>query len=250
MRKISWWAKQNPWKARVTIAILYVLITASALYMAGNLLALSIQASGWLLFAALALFAGGALYYPYKKRRNTYPPTFNFYARQKTCDWMLAFSAFLLVGFIGNTSGNPFFFSGIIKGASTGSISLAPVPVPAKEGKKSSVTFKPTKSERKALLKELKKLLRQSLHDQRERDINKGTRVSLLILSIIGGVVLSMLLATISCSLACSGADTLAILVLAFGTAAIVGLLVLTIRGIYHRYPKVLVPAGSTGNAT
>ncbi|MEO5996470.1 MAG: hypothetical protein ABIN89_07065 [Chitinophagaceae bacterium] len=237
MRKISLWARQNPERARFSIVIIHILITVSGILAGKNLQELGIQASGFLFCTTLLLFISGVLYYPGKKQKNKYPVTFNFYRRQKTCDWMLAFSTFTVACFISNVPGNPFIFSGILKGAAITAITPAPV-VTVDKGKIPSLNLKPTRAERKALIKELKKLLRESFQKQKGKDKNHASRIALVILTIVGGVLLTGLLAGLACNVACNGSETAAVFVLFFGAAGIAGLMILTIRAIFKYYPK------------
>jgi hypothetical protein len=242
MKNISWWARKHVWASRIGILIIYVIITLLAVSAGNNLNALNIHISDYLLASALLLFILGALFYPVKKQKNNYP--FNFYTRQKLCDSLLGFSTFLVVSFVVDAPHHSFSFVESIRGASIISIpaDLTRDSNSLKDARKLPVTFRQTKAQRKALLKELKAVLRQSLHNPRVKDLNSGTRITLVVFSIIGAVGLSALLAGLACNIACTGSGTLAVFVAVFGAVAIATLLIVTIRAIYHRYPKVLVP--------
>jgi hypothetical protein len=88
--------------------------------------------------------------------------------------------------------------------------------------------------ERKQLLKEQVKAIKQA------KDMSKGAKAALIILSIMVALGLLALVAALACDLSCGGSDTAALLVAVGGTALIVFLLMLTIKAINKksREPK------------
>lgn len=236
MIKISYWARQNPSITRVLIFFTHILLCVLGILMGKNLLAAGIQVSSFLLITTLVLFMSGILFYPTKKQRSGFPVVLNFYYRQKLCDWMLAFSLFLIAGFISNSSGNPFILSGFTKGAAVTTSSVSSLP--EGDGKGPKIKLHYTKAERKAMLKELKKVLKESLRKDKDQQNKNATRIALVILAIIGAVGLGILVAAVSCNILCNGSEAGAAIVLILGAGAIAVLLTLTIKAIARAYPR------------
>ena len=82
----------------------------------------------------------------------------------------------------------------------------------------------------KAALSEIRKAYRQD---------KNGKRITLVTLSIVIAVILTFLLAALSCEIACSGAEALAIIVFISGLAGIIFGLVGVIKSINRKYKKL-----------
>lgn len=203
--------------------------------MGKNLLAMGLQLNGFLLWAALILYSCGVLFYPPAKKHVDIKAFLTFYARRKKFDWMLAFSTFLAVSFIGNSPGSPFIFSEYLNGATMEKTSI--VPVPKHNNDKNTFKLTSTRAERKAIFKEFKKVLKESLRRENGSN-NNATRITLVVLTIIGGVFLSLLVAGIACSLACNGNETLAVMVAVLGITGAILLMVAVIKAIIRKYPR------------
>jgi hypothetical protein len=71
-----------------------------------------------------------------------------------------------------------------------------------------------------------------------QKDDEQAARIAWVILSIIGAVGLTVLLAGLACNIACGGAEALAVLVFIAGLTGIVVLLVFVLKKIKHHYKQ------------
>lgn len=157
-----------------------------------------------------------------------------FYARQKTCDFLLAFSTFLILIYIGNRpavlfQSSPFSYASntmtkIVPGDSSltsyKSIREFSASIRDKEGK---------------LLKwkERKNLLKEQVRSIKKADtLSEGGKAGLIVLSVLVAIGLLALVAGLACNLSCNGSEGAAALVGIGGTALIIFLLFLVIKGI------------------
>ena len=235
MIKLSYWARKNPWTGRISIVLIHVLLCWCGYLLGKNLLALGLQLSSYLLWSALLLYTFGVLFYPAAKKNLDIQEFLTFFARRKKFDWMLAFSTFLVVSFVGNSPGSPFIFSQYLNGATINNTSIGPVPKNAEI--KSPFKLTTTRAERKAMFKEFKKVLKESLRKEKGSN-NNATRITLVVLTIIGGVFLALLAAGIACSLSCNGNETLAVFVAVFGITGAVFLTLAVVKAIIKKYPR------------
>ncbi|GAB4108982.1 MAG: hypothetical protein OHK0057_18600 [Thermoflexibacter sp.] len=97
------------------------------------------------------------------------------------------------------------------------------------------VNKKATKREiRQEYRKAVKNIVKQILQDWKKQ--SSGAKVILIILSVFLALVVFLMLAALSCSIACAGNEVLATLVLLGGTALIVWGSVVLIRSIVRKY--------------
>ena len=99
---------------------------------------------------------------------------------------MVAFSTFLAVGFIGNSPGSPFIFSEYLNGATMDKTSIGPVP--KNNDKKNKFKLTSTRAERKAMFKEFRKVLKESLRRENGSN-NNATRITLVVLTHIAAIL-------------------------------------------------------------
>jgi hypothetical protein len=94
--------------------------------------------------------------------------------------------------------------------------------------------------------KERKKLLKHQIREiKKANDPSKGEKVLLVILSILVALGLLYLVAALSCSIACSGSEAIALLVAIGGTAGVILLLIFVIRAIYGKRRKKKEPVST-----
>ena len=114
MRKISLWAKNHKWQARVSIVIIFILLNALGILIGRLLHQLNIVFPPALLYIFTGVFLSLFFIYP---QRNVKRRTLNrkqFYAWQKSCDFLLATSTLLLVCFLGNRPEKFFFNTSVV----------------------------------------------------------------------------------------------------------------------------------------
>jgi hypothetical protein len=100
---------------------------------------------------------------------------------------------------------------------------------------------KSIKDEKGKLLKwkERRKLLKAQIQGiKSSSDLTPTAKTLLTILSVIVAIGLLYLVAALSCSLSCNGSDAAAVLVGVGGTALVIFLVIIVIRGIYGKHKK------------
>ena len=238
MKQLSLWAKNNSRKARLIIIVSHILILLLAWFTGSEISGLSDELPGYLKIIFVLVFIITAFIYPVKKNNPGYS-----YAKQKTCDFLLALSTFGMMTGIA-ASGEIKFGSLSPLYASTPSAinnnkkdpTAEQILASLKHRDKSSLT----RAEKRILKAEFKKQLKIWTLAKISGNKQQGDNAGLIILAIIGAVGLFFLVAALSCSLACNGSDAAAIVVLLLGTAAIVLALIAIIRSINRKKRKWL----------
>ena len=217
MKSISKWAHGHKWSSRLIIIFLIYPVLNIFGWILGGMISLEGWQfnEGWYYLLAI-LFILVAANYPRGSKRHTLK---NFYFRRKISDSLLATLSFCFIVLSGNRSGY------------TESI-VAPVFATVKN-LSAATTEKPSvKKEKKALKKLFKKLL------HKYRKASDGEKVLLIILTIVVALALIYLLAALSCSIACGGAEGLAYVVFTLGLGGIVFGVVRVIRSISRKSRK------------
>ena len=235
MKQLSLWARKNPRKARLIIIVSHLLILLLAWFTGREISALSDELPGYLKIIFVLVFIIAAIIYPVKSK-----PGY-LYAKQKTCDFLLALSTFGMVTGIA-ASGEISFGSLSPLYASTPSAinnnkkdpTAEQILASLKHRDKSSLT----RAEKRILKTEFKKQLKIWTFAKITGNKEEGSKAGLVILAIIGAVGLFFLVASLSCSLSCNGSDAAAIVVLLLGTAAIVLGLLAVLRAIKKKKRK------------
>ena len=243
MKKISRWGKDHKRSARIIIVTSFVLLTGLGI-LAGTLLnTLDISIPEAVLFLFIAVAAAGFIFYPSRsfkeqKSRSVY------YLRQKSCDLLLAGSTFLLVVCVANQPGHLFRWVQPLQATTAGGTSL-PKDSTVKTYKSIAAFAASMKDDngKPLKLKERKKLLKEQVRAiQHAKEPSKGVKVLLIILSVIVAAALIIGVASLACSISCSGSEALAIVVGVLGTALVIWLLIAVIRSITGKKKKVKDP--------
>ncbi|MBA2500508.1 MAG: hypothetical protein H0V30_12335 [Chitinophagaceae bacterium] len=235
MRKISYWARRHIMLTRLLIGLLYIVINLLGLFLGDLLFSADIILTILFIYLPIGLLFTGVLIYPSKERKNSYK---NFYRQQKTADLLLAVSTFLFIVYGGNsinrTSYNSFSGAYAITFSHAPPTSVASTAIAHPDASADKMIKKPLSK------KELRKNLKSKWKEFRKqyKESTKGEKAALIILSIIIAVGLVYLMAALSCGIACSGSEGLAIVVGILGTGLIIFLLVRVIQRI-NRGPRV-----------
>jgi hypothetical protein len=235
MKKLSYWAKQNIWKARLIIITAHLLLIVLAWFTGKKFLSIGIELPGFMLYLFLFVYLAAVFTYPSLKRtaRNKYGA---FYYKQKACDFMLAASTFgMILVLAGNKNLPAQLFQPLV--GSTVSISTTENKTAAEilESLKYRDKSTLTRPEKRILKQEFKNQLKIYAAAKLSGNKKASGEAGLIILAIIAALGLLFLVASLSCSLSCNGSDGAAIAVVLLGTAAIVLGLVFVIRGINKR---------------
>lgn len=173
-----------------------------------------------------------------------------FYVRQKTCDGLLAASTFCMIVCLSNQPGEIFNYSASVNAA---------VPVNSYLPKDSTVVKKhksiagfaaslKDESGKSLVWKEKKKLLKEQVRAiKSNKEMSRGSKVALIILSVLVAAGLLALVLALACDLSCNGSEAAAILVGVGGTALIVFLLLVAIRAITGRKKKSKIGKAKPG---
>ena len=240
MKQISIWAKANQATARLIIVMIHLGLAFLGI-LAGWLLVktnLNIFAFGF--YPALLVYILAFFVYPLRAGSRQFKNKHKIYTLQKSCDFTLAFCAFCMICFI---SGNCF---------STDSERLTSTlvnQVSASRGKDStaediirSLKYRSknelTRPEKKILKHEFFKQLKLYAKAKVKGNNLVAAKAFLIILTLAAAVGLAYLLAGLACSLSCSGAEGLAVLVALVGLAGIIIGSVALIRAILRMSKK------------
>lgn len=224
MKNISRWARRHPLRARLLIGVCYIILNASAFIGADLLAAEGIRiATGTLYLTATLLFSLVVAYPGSFTKRSGAP-----YTKRKIFDTTLAFTSFLLIGMVANRHLTERNNHALIQPYS-GSMAYALKPsVSAGAAPWIRLKSKPLKLHKKGIINKVRSFYLAQ---------KNGKKTGLVILVIVLAVAAFALLGALACSVACGGAEGLAIALLILGTGFIVTIVAIILRGIYKRQP-------------
>lgn len=220
MRSISYWASKHVWTTRfIIIFLIYPLLNISGWFI-GDILAFNgfVINQAWcyvLSFFILFLF----LIYPYKKDKARYRL---YHAWKKTIEVLMICTTFCLIAVRGNSFDSGSGTNLIATSGYASAIKNNVEPSPKKLAK-----------ETKNSIKKFVKNLRNKYKNASKRD-----KTGSIILAVLGALALIFLLILLSCSLACAGAEGLALAVFIIGLGAVIFGLVRVINRINRGKPK------------
>lgn len=220
MRQISGWALQHKMAARVLIFLSYLLLNACAFLLGSTIDPL---AAGITWLVALP-FLIALLLYPERNRKSGYR---NFYRTQKTCDLVLVACSFLLIVATASRYDAPRM------PAQDAAVAAMKAPEVKKPGKKRITVQLGAKGFFSKHWNKIKTHVREIR--AAVRNPGGAGKAALILLTIVVALALLYLVAALSCSIACSGAEGLAFTVALLGTGGVVFLTVVVIRRILHR---------------
>ena len=240
MTKLSLWAKHHPSKARIVIVLLHLLLNMLAVYTGVTLLQLNLIIPASAVYITILLFFTAVFLYPSAQQRNIRFNKRRLYIIRKSCDFTLCACSFVLVCFVANN-----YFNNNSSGASF----TAGAAVYTKGDKKpgaaeiiASLAYRDkstlTRSEKRILRNEFKLQLKVYAKAKLTKDDEAAAKAIFIILSIIGAVGLSFLLAGLACSISCNGSEAGAIVVMILGLTAIICLLIVVIKKIKSHKKK------------
>lgn len=240
MKKLSVWAKNHKQSARIAIVISFLLIITTGIITGTLLNELGIIIPASALIVILCIYFISILAYP-SLRQKTKIAADRFYQWQKTCDFTLALSGFLIIVYVSNGDFRALRNIPVQNATAASSTSLPGDSSSQKTYKSISAFSASLKNEegKKLRLKERKKLLKEQVKAiKNSTDMSKGGKIALIILSVIVALGLLSLVASLACGLSCNGSAAGAILVAIGGTALVVYLLIITIRAINGKKRK------------
>jgi hypothetical protein len=244
MKKISHWAKDHVWPARIIIILSTLLLVALGIITGLLLYDIQFILPALVVVFSSLLYAAGFLFYPNRKNSTVRVS----YRRQKTCDLLLAGSVFLMLAYLGNHPRQILDYSSPFTPASANSSSL-PKDSSLKTYKPLDVFSASMKDKDGKMLKwkERKKMLKEQVRAIRHsKEPSDGAKVALIVLSVLVALGLLYLVAALSCSISCGGSGVLAAIVLVGGVGLVVFLLITVIRKILGKKKKEKNPKPET----
>lgn len=239
MKKISTWAKHHKWPARFLIVISFIFLNIAGILTGTLLDELNFTIPAAVLTLSFLAYFFGIIFYPSKSERKKLTSNL-FYKKQKTCDFILAASTFMMLVCISNNGFRNLHYFPALQ-ASTYSKPVLPTDSTVKTYKSFTAFLASLKNENGKSLhwKEKKKLLKEQIRAvKRSDELSTGAKILLITLSVIVALGLTYLVAALACNLSCSGSDALAILVGLGGTALITILLIITLNAIMGKKKK------------
>ncbi|MBL7740945.1 MAG: hypothetical protein JNK14_17115 [Chitinophagaceae bacterium] len=228
MRKISLWAKLHRPAAVISLIFIKLLLLLAAYFIGRSLQDMNIHIPAVFCAVVVILFISAIIFYP--RRGNGILTKKQFYALQKSCDYAIALFTFIMATVLVNTN-----FTLTYPAASSATTSITTNP-PTAEEILASLQYRDKKSltrqEKRILKQEFKHQLKVFVKAKLAGKKDDSDKALLIILTIIGAVGLLFLVAALSCSIACNGAEGLAIAVAILGVTAIVLGVVAIIRSI------------------
>ena len=241
MYRLSLWAHLHVWSARFLIIAANLFLLALGWLLGHQWTAIGVAISPMVFYTGALLALLGFFAYPSKRRKKGFK---HFYAVQKTCDGLLATGAFVMMMCTAQQNAMPPSW-----GMQAQATELAVQPVPSTAKQKTSFFKKVTGQLAYSLgfNKGMGKKLKANWQQLRlvYKDISKGGKVALIILSILVGAGLIFLALALACGIACNGSGALALLVALGGIGLVIFLLVKIIDRIQKgpKTPKVQEPA-------
>lgn len=235
MQSLSNWAKHHLYKARLLLIIGQMLLAIGAFMMGAIFSSLPYFSAEIFKFIGLSLFFIGLVFYPIKNTKWRFLQY--SYLRQKGMDGLLIFSSLFLFFGMGQQ---------LMKAPTTGRIGVTQTQtwraelvvhsrttnISPKASKK--ITRKQMRLERKQLRRHFKKMIKQN-----KKELSEGMKAFLIIGTLLLASLLLALVAVLSCSLACSGMDILAVITVGGGAPLIITLAVLAIRRVLGKTRKM-----------
>jgi hypothetical protein len=239
MKKISGWAKDHVWSARIIIILSILVINALAIITGVLIRSLGVTVPIPLVLLFACLYAIGFIAYPARELKGKTLSAASFYIRQKSCDLLLVGATFLMIAGLSTRPDRLFRYGQSLYASSASTPSL---PGDSLRTYKSIPAFIASMKDEKGNTlkwKERKKLLREQVKAiKRSAEPSEGGKIALIILSVIGALLLIYAVAALACSLSCGGSDALAIVVAIGGTALVVWLLLVVIKSITGKKKK------------
>lgn len=238
MKNISIWAKHNRTKALGVAILLHIVISYCFFYVGALLLTKKIILPFSMVYLSGILFLTSYLFYPIKNvQQGIFKRTF---FKEKKCQLVAMVGAAVLMVFIGNHSTKSAFLE-MNRAPEYSAITVAvDIQQESRGGKKSKVEKRAHRQLIKKTKRQLRKRIRKNVRKLRakERQLTKYEKSLIVFLSLLLGVVLGYLVLALSCSIACSGSEALALIVLLGGFTLIIVGFVAIVRSLYGKKAK------------
>lgn len=221
MKKMSAWAQQHAWPARIILIAAHILLTITCIYWGTISFSNGIHLSESWLYILLLFYIGLYFFYPAYNHyfRNTYFTRLLFHSSMAVCS-LLFVTVYVNVHRSSNAVNSVNASTVVVPVNDTG-YKNPEAELLIKSFKAGEIT-KFTKKDRKVLREELKVQFKKYKEAKKTHQKKDGSDVLIIILTILGALVLLYGVAALSCSLSCNGNDAAAVIVLVVGLAAII----------------------------
>jgi len=229
MKSISIWAKSNIWQSRMLIIVIYIFLNGIGITTGMLLSEINIHLPYAYFMALILITIILWINYPDKHQKRSFSST-SFYVRRKTFDFLLGTVTFLFIVYAGNhleqmnLETETATASVIVPLSKDSAILNHPLLKDFISSLKNREVSKLSQREKIKLIKKQIKAI------NRDSGTSKSDKTLLLILSILIAIGLISGLAALSCSIACGGAEALAVIVFAGGLFLIIFFLVRFIK--------------------
>ncbi len=238
MKKISIWAKNHVWQSRMIIIVIYILLNVIGIFTGKWLKEINIDLPK--LYFTATILSTILLWIAYPNKLHTKPSVTSsaVYVRRKLFDFGLGAVTFLMIIYAGNNWEHLF-----IKSESAQASKIIRIPGDSAITNhplfKSFIADIQSKDISKLSQREKIKIIKQQIKTIKKDDnTSKSNKTLLIVLSVLAALVLLYALAALSCSIACTGSEALAIIIALAGTFLIVFFLVRVIKRISRREIK------------
>jgi hypothetical protein len=227
LHKISRWGYHHQRLSRWLIAVAHVLAALNALFLGTLLYYEDVLIPAWVKLLFLPLLLVSYLFYPKYGSLNYH------YLKQKMHDaaFIVVFTLFLLV-----------HANSVLQAHYIPELSIKAVAIKVSSGTKTLPEEQSTAIAKKSYWQQIKqqrstviKALKEAKQHYKHVNRNDGggfARFTLIFLSVVAALFLVLMVAGLACSIACSGQEALALVVLLSGLAGVVLLSVFVIRAI------------------
>ena len=233
MKRISFWANRHMVLARIIIVVAYLFLNLLGFILGDLLYLMNVELNSGFFYITASFVLIAILVYPIIKTNKFYK---HYYARKKITYVLLTTATFLFIIYSANcyNSERPLTPLNSVLGIS---VTKPNVSVGDNIGN-ASVTKKHLSK------KENKKNLRSFIRAVRKKykDATSGQKTLSIILVVLGGILLVFLMAGLSCSIICSGAEVLGWILLVLGVGGIIFGMVKLIQRIQRGKPKKELP--------
>ncbi|MEP6726043.1 MAG: hypothetical protein ABJC98_09520 [Bacteroidota bacterium] len=240
MIKLSLWAKGHPAKARTVIILMHIVLNALAVYTGFALMQLDISMPAVFVYVTILLFFTAVLLYPRRHCKNVYFNKRQLYSIRKSCDFTLGICSFIFVCFAANNYKND--ANSIAAFTAEAASFLKGGEKPTASAILASLSFRDKKtltgSEKRILKAEFRHQLKVYVKAKLTKDDEAAAKSVFIILSIIGAIGLTVLLAGLACNISCNGSEAAAIILFIVGLSAIIWTLILVIKTIKRHKKK------------
>ena len=235
MKTIAYWAARHVWKARILFASLSALNLLIAIGLGVLFFLMDIEVPVIFIWICIAAFVFALFLYPV--RSGSKGKAGRFYKRKISQFVMIMSCVIITSGYIGFHLAQPEFLE------TNGATEFLPIvynaDTPDQVGKKfSRMQFRKLKKALKTRIRDFKQQLKSTSGKQKDGEPKKWQGVVLIVLAMLTTVLLGLIVASLSCSLFCSGSNALGYLVLFLGAFGVIFLGIIMIRAITAKYFK------------